>query len=112
MRSTVIIKYKLKNGREIIREYQTVGLGDYLSLYSIENTENWNNKIKNELLNINSEKVFPVLFSGQMDKKTVVDQKFTRGLARAIYEDITSLGADRILCSDSKWLGAMALYHT
>lgn len=111
VRSTVIIKYKLKNGREIIREYQTVGLGDYLSLYSIENTDNWNNKIKNELLNIDSEKVFPVLFSGQMDKKTVVDQKFTRGLARAIYEDITSLGADRILCSDSKWLGAMALYH-
>lgn len=111
VRSTVIIKYKLKNGREIIREYQTVGLGDYLSLYSIENTENWNNKIKNELLNIDSEKVFPVLFSGQMDKKTVVDQKFTRGLARAIYEDITSLGADKILCSDSKWLGAMALYH-
>lgn len=111
VRSTVIIKYKLKNGREIIREYQTVGLGDYLSLYSIENTENWNNKIKNELLNIDSEKVFPVIFSGQMDKKTVVDQKITRGLARAIYEDITSLGADRILCSDSKWLGAMALYH-
>lgn len=111
VRSTVIIKYKLKNGREIIREYQTVGLGDYLSLYSIENTENWNNKIKNELLNINSEKVFPVLFSGQMDKKTVVDQKFTRGLARAIYEDITSLGADKILCSDSKWLGAAALYR-
>ena len=111
VRSTVIIKYKLKNGREIIREYQTVRLGDYLSLYSIENTENWNNKIKNELLNIDSEKVFPVLFSGQMDKKTVVDQNFTRGLARAIYEDITSLGADRILCSDSKWLGAMALYH-
>lgn len=111
VRSTVIIKYKLKNGREIIREYQTVGLGDYLSLYSIENTDNWNNKIKNELLNIDSEKVFPVLFSGQMDKKTVVDQKFTRGLARAIYEDITSLGADRILCSDSKWLGAVALYH-
>ncbi len=111
VRSTVIIKYKLKNGREIIREYQTVGLGDYLSLYSIENTENWNNKIKNELLNIDSEKVFPVLFSKQMDKKAVVDQKFTRGLARAIYEDITSLGADRILCSDSKWLGAMALYH-
>lgn len=111
VRSTVIIKYKLKNGREIIREYQTVGLGDYLSLYSIENTENWNNKIKNELLNIDSEKVFPVLFSGQMDKKTVVDQKFTRGLARAIYSDITSLGADRILCSDSKWLGAAALYR-
>lgn len=111
VRSTVIIKYKLKNGREIIREYQTVGLGDYLSLYSIENTENWNNKIKNELLNIDSEKVFPVLFSGQMDKKTVVDQKFTRGLARAIYEDITALGADRILCSDSKWLGAAALYR-
>ncbi len=111
VRSTVIIKYKLKNGREIIREYQTVGLGDYLSLYSIENTENWNNKIKNELLNIDSEKVFPVLFSGQMDKKTVVDQKFTRGLARAIYNDITALDADRILCSDSKWLGAVALYH-
>lgn len=110
VRSTVIIK-KLKNGREIIREYQTVGLGDYLSLYSIENIENWNNKIKNELLNIDSEKVFPVLFSGQMDKKTVVDQKITRGLARAIYNDITSLGADRILCSDSKWLGAVALYH-
>ncbi len=111
VRSTVIIKYKLKNGREIIREYQTVGLGDYLSLYSIENTENWNNKIKNELLNIDSEKVFPVLFSGQMDKKTVVDQKFTRGLARAIYNDITALDADGILCSDSKWLGAVALYH-
>ena len=30
VRSTVIIKYKLKNGREIIREYQTVRLGDYL----------------------------------------------------------------------------------
>lgn len=111
VRSTVIIKYKLKNGREIIREYQAVELGDYLSLYSIENTENWNNKIKNELLNIDSEKVFPVLFSGQMDKKTVVDQKFTRGLARAIYNDITALDADRILCSDSKWLGAVALYH-
>lgn len=111
VRSTVIIKYKLKNGREIIREYQTVRLGDYLSLYSIENTENWNNKIKNELLNIDSEKVFPVLFSRQMDKKTVVDQKFTRGLARAIYNDITALGADRILCSDSKWLGAVALYR-
>lgn len=111
VRSTVTIRYKLKNGREIIREYQAVGLGDYLSLYSIENTENWNNKIKNELLNIDSEKVFPVLFSGQMDKKTVVDQKFTRGLARAIYEDITSLGADKILCSDSKWLGAVALYR-
>lgn len=111
VRSTVIIKYKLKNGREIIREYQTVGLGDYLSLYSIENTENWNNKIKNELLNINSEKVFPVLFSKQMDEKTVIDPQFTQGLARAIYNDITALGADRILCSDSKWLGAMALYH-
>ena len=69
MRRTVIIKYKLKNGREIIREYQTVGLGDYLSLYSIENTENWNNKIKNELLNIDSEKVFPVLLSGQKDRR-------------------------------------------
>ena len=111
VRSTVIIKYKLKNGREIIREYQTVGLGDYLSLYSIENTENWNNKIKNELLNIDSEKVFPVLFSKQMDEKTVIDPQFTQGLARAIYNDITALGADRILCSDSKWLGAMALYH-
>lgn len=111
VRSTVIIKYKLKNGREIIREYQTVGLGDYLSLYSIENTENWNNKIKNELLNIDSEKVFPVLFSRQMDEKTVIDPQFTQGLARAIYNDITALGADRILCSDSKWLGAMALYH-
>ena len=109
--STVIIKYKLKNGREIIREYQTVGLGDYLSLYSIENTENWNNKIKNELLNIDSEKVFPVLFSKQMDEKTVIDPQFTQGLARAIYNDITALGADRILCSDSKWLGAVALYH-
>ena len=62
-------------------------------------------------MNINSEKVFPVLFSGQMDKKTIVDQKFTRGLARAIYNDITALGADRILCSDSKWLGAAALYR-
>ena len=111
VRSTVIIKYKLKNGREIIREYQTVGLGDYLSLYSIENTENWNNKIKNELLNIDSEKVFPVLFSKQMDKKTVIDPQFTQGLARAIYNDITALGADRILCSDSKWLGAAALYR-
>lgn len=111
VRSTVIIKYKLKNGREIIREYQTVGLGDYLSLYSIENTENWNNKIKNELLNIDSEKVFPVLFSKQMDEKTVIDPQFTQGLARAIYNDITSLGADRILCSDSKWLGAAALYR-
>lgn len=109
--NTVIIRYKLKNGREIIREYQNVVLSDYRSLYSVENTENWNGKIKNELLNINSEKVFPVLFSGQMDKKTVVDQKFTRGLARAIYEDITSLGADKILCSDSKWLGAAALYR-
>lgn len=111
VRSTVIIKYKLKNGREIIREYQAVGLGDYLSLYSVENTENWNNKIKNELLNIDSEKVFPVLFSKQMDEKTVIDQQFTQGLARAIYNDITALGADRILCSDSKWLGAAALYR-
>lgn len=69
VRSTVIIKYKLKNGREIIREYQTVGLGDYLSLYSIENTENWNNKIKNELLNIDSEKVFPFCFQSRWTKR-------------------------------------------
>ena len=109
--NTVIIRYKLKNGREIIREYQTVVLSDYRSLYSVENTENWNGKIKNELLNIDSEKVFPVLFSRQMDEKTVIDPQFTQGLARAIYNDITSLGADRILCSDSKWLGAVALYH-
>ena len=103
--NTVIIRYKLKNGREIIREYQTVVLSDYRSLYSVENTENWNGKIKNELLNIDSEKVFPVLFSRQMDEKTVIDPQFTQGLARAIYNDITSL------CSDSKWLGAVALYH-
>ena len=46
-----------------------------------------------------------------MDEKTVIDPQFTQGLARAIYNDITALGADRILCSDSKWLGAVALYH-
>lgn len=109
--NTVIIRYKLKNGREIIREYQNVVLSDYRSLYSVENTENWNGKIKNELLNIDSERVFPVLFSRQMDEKTVIDPQFTQGLARAIYNDITALGADRILCSDSKWLGAIALYH-
>lgn len=109
--NTVIIRYKLKNGREIIREYQNVVLSDYRSLYSVENTENWNGKIKNELLNIDSERVFPVLFSRQMDEKTVIDPQFTQGLARAIYNDITALGADRILCSDSKWLGAAALYR-
>lgn len=106
----VIIKYKLKNGRELIRTYEYVPLNIYTKLYTIEDTENWNNKIKNELLNIDAEAVIPIIFSAQMDTKTVVSEEETKGLARAIYNDIVALSTDKFLSSNAKYLGAVALY--
>lgn len=40
----VIIKYKLKNGRELVRVYNYVPLTDYPTLYTLEDTKNWNSK--------------------------------------------------------------------
>lgn len=105
---TIIIKYKLKNGRELIRVYNYVPLTDYPTLYTLEDTKNWNNKIKNELLNIDSENVIPIVFSAQMDKRTAVDEELTAGLARAIYNDITTLSSDKFLTSNAKYLGSVA----
>lgn len=106
----VIIKYKLKNGRELIRVYNYVPLTDYPTLYTLEDTKNWNSKIKNELLNIDSENVIPIVFSAQMDKRTAVDEELTAGLARAIYNDISTLSSDKFLSSNAKYLGSVALY--
>lgn len=107
---TIIIKYKLKNGRELIRVYNYVPLTDYPTLYTLENTKNWNSKIKNELLNIDSENVIPIVFSAQMDKRTAVDEELTAGLARAIYNDISTLSSDKFLSSNAKYLGSVAFY--
>lgn len=106
----VIIKYKLKNGRELVRVYNYVPLTDYPTLYTLEDTKNWNSKIKNELLNIDSENVIPILFSAQMDKRTAVDEELTAGLARAIYNDISTLSSDKFLSSNAKYLGSVAFY--
>ena len=106
----VIIKYKLKNGRELIRVYNYVPLTDYPTLYTLEDTKNWNSKIKNELLNIDSENVIPIVFSAQMDKRTAVDEELTAGLARAIYNDISTLSSDKFLSSNAKYLGSVAFY--
>ena len=107
---TIIIKYKLKNGRELIRVYNYVPLTDYPTLYTLEDTKNWNSKIKNELLNIDSENVIPIVFSAQMDKRTAVDEELTAGLARAIYNDISTLSSDKFLSSNAKYLGSVAFY--
>lgn len=107
---TVIIKYKLKNGRELIRVYKYVPLTDYPTLYTLEDTKNWNSKIKNELLNIDSENVIPIVFSAQMDNRIAVDEELTAGLARAIYNDITALSSDKFLSSNAKYLGSVAFY--
>lgn len=106
----VIIKYKLKNGRELVRVYNYVPLTDYPTLYTLEDTKNWNSKIKNELLNIDSENVIPILFSAQMDNRIAVDEELTAGLARAIYNDISTLSSDKFLTSNAKYLGSVAFY--
>ena len=107
---TIIIKYKLKNGRELIRVYNYVPLTDYPTLYALEDTKNWNSKIKNELLNIDSENVIPIVFSAQMDNRIAVDEELTAGLARAIYNDISTLSSDKFLSSNAKYLGSVAFY--
>ena len=107
---TVIIKYKLKNGHELIRAYKYVPLANYPTLYTLEDTKNWNSKIKDELLNIDSESVIPIVFSAQMDNKIAVDEELTAGLARAIYNDISSLSSDKFLSSNAKYLGSVAFY--
>ena len=106
----VIIKYKLKNGRELVRVYNYVPLTDYPTLYTLEDTKNWNSKIKNELLNIDAKSMIPILFSAQMDKRTAVDEELTAGLARAIYNDISTLSSDKFLSSNAKYLGSVAFY--
>ena len=106
----VIIKYKLKNGRELVRVYNYVPLTDYPTLYALEDTKNWNSKIKNELLNIDSENVIPIIFSAQMDNRIAVDEELTAGLARAIYNDISTLSSDKFLSSNAKYLGSVAFY--
>lgn len=107
---TVIIKYKLKNGHELIRAYKYVPLANYPTLYTLEDTKNWNSKIKDELLNIDSESVIPIVFSAQMDNRIAVDEELTAGLARAIYNDISSLSSDKFLSSNAKYLGSVAFY--
>ena len=106
----VIIKYKLKNGRELVRVYNYVPLTDYPTLYTLEDTKNWKSKIKNELLNIDAKSMIPILFSAQMDKRTAVDEELTAGLARAIYNDISTLSSDKLLTSNAKYLGSVAFY--
>lgn len=106
----VIIKYKLKNGRELVRVYNYVPLTNYPTLYTLEDTKNWNSKIKNELLNIDSENVIPIVFSAQMDNRIAVDEELTAGLARAIYNDISTLSSDKFLSSNAKYLGSVAFY--
>ena len=106
----IIIKYKLKNGRELVRVYNYVPLTDYPTLYALEDTKNWNSKIKNELLNIDSENVIPIVFSAQMDNRIAVDEELTAGLARAIYNDISTLSSDKFLSSNAKYLGSVAFY--
>ena len=108
----VIIKYKLKNGHELVRVYNYVPLTNYPTLYTLEDTKNWNSKIKNELLNIDAKSMIPILFSAQMDKRTAVDEELTAGLARAIYNDISTLSSDKFLTSNAKYLGSVAFYFS
>ncbi|HCD90673.1 MAG TPA: hypothetical protein DEQ52_02965 [Ruminococcaceae bacterium] len=105
---SVVIRYKLKNGRELVRVYEYVPLTNYPTLYTLEDTKNWNSKIKDELLNIDSENVIPIVFSAQMDNQIAVDEELTAGLARAIYNDITTLSSDKFLTSNAKYLGSVA----
>lgn len=107
---SVVIRYKLKNGRELVRVYEYVPLTNYPTLYTFEDTKNWNSKIKDELLNIDSENVIPIVFSAQMDNRIAVDEELTAGLARAIYNDITTLSSDKFLTSNAKYLGSVAFY--
>ena len=107
---SVVIRYKLKNGRELVRVYEYVPLSNYPTLYTLEDTKNWNSKIKDELLNIDSENVIPIVFSAQMDNRIAVDEELTAGLARAIYNDITTLSSDKFLTSNAKYLGSVAFY--
>lgn len=107
---SVVIRYKLKNGRELVRVYEYVPLTNYPTLYTLEDTKNWNSKIKAELLNIDSENVIPIVFSAQMDNRIAVDEELTAGLARAIYNDITTLSSDKFLTSNAKYLGSVAFY--
>lgn len=107
---SVVIRYKLKNGRELVRVYEYVPLTNYPTLYTLEDTKNWNSKIKDELLNIDSENVIPIVFSAQMDNRIAVDEELTTGLARAIYNDITTLSSDKFLTSNAKYLGSVAFY--
>lgn len=107
---SVVIRYKLKNGRELVRIYEYVPLTNYPTLYTLEDTKNWNSKIKDELLNIDSENVIPIVFSAQMDNRIAVDEELTAGLARAIYNDITTLSSDKFLTSNAKYLGSVAFY--
>lgn len=107
---SVVIRYKIKNGRELVRVYEYVPLTNYPTLYTLEDTKNWNSKIKDELLNIDSENVIPIVFSAQMDNKIAVDEELTAGLARAIYNDITTLSSDKFLTSNAKYLGSVAFY--
>lgn len=107
---SVVIRYKFKNGRELVRVYEYVPLTNYPTLYTIEDTKNWNSKIKDELLNIDSENVIPIVFSAQMDNRIAVDEELTAGLARAIYNDITTLSSDKFLTSNAKYLGSVAFY--
>lgn len=104
---SVVIRYKLKNGRELVRVYEYVPLTNYPTLYTLEDTKNWNSKIKDELLNIDSENVIPIVFSAQMDNRIAVDEELTAGLARAIYNDITTLSSDKFLTSNAKYLGSV-----
>lgn len=105
---SVVIRYKLKNGRELVRVYEYVPLTNYPTLYTLEDTKNWNNKIKDELLNIDSKNIIPIVFSAQMDNQIAVDEELTAGLARAIYNDITTLSSDKFLTSNAKYLGSVA----
>ena len=80
---SVVIRYKLKNGRELVRVYEYVPLTNYPTLYTLEDTKNWNSKIKDELLNIDSENVIPIVFSAQMDNRIAVDEELTAWLLAA-----------------------------
>lgn len=56
--------------------------------------------------------MIPILFSAQMDKRTAVDEELTAGLARAIYNDISTLSSDKLLTSNAKYLGSVAFYFS
>lgn len=106
-----MIQYKLKNGKEITRCYSYMPLTLFPELYdAIGSSDNWGNKLKNELLNIDSESVIPVIFSQQIDEKFAVDEDLTAGLAAAMYKDIVNLGASKLYASDKKQLGSIGLH--